>query len=443
MAYDLSTSTPGVFSRHDERCPLRDGGLCTCRVVTYRATSRRNGSEPGELSPEFMTIAEARVWQRGQDQWVDAAAEDTEPALTDLIDDFLTAAGHGDSEAWWGRPYTDGQLQELRSALRYADVELGGMPARLFSRSRIQGFVAELAEAGVPHGRIESIGAALNALADYGSSLGVLDGLRAEASPVGRYGEEAFRTPYAGPPNGMASHVPMYWPDPSIPAQVPAGGPRRMQEPTASGDAGNQGASGGDEAATDPPGAPGDTLANGAVDGAGDRGGGSSDAATAPWPVPPANTGWPPAPTAAWQAPPSYGGPPPPPSGYPPPPGGPYATPAYTYAGYPPPDATVPGGYYTPNAGSPPPGQYTTSAGYPPYFAVTQNGYPTPADYPAPPQMQTGFGRTPLGMPSPQATAAYEANYDATMQERFLWWTVRIIVIVFVLIALVLAAESV
>jgi hypothetical protein len=39
--------------------------------------------------------------------------------------------------------------------------------------------------------------------------------------------------------------------------------------------------------------------------------------------------------------------------------------------------------------------------------------------------------------------AAPDANYDATMQERWLWWTVRIIVIVFVLIALVLVAESV
>jgi hypothetical protein len=38
---------------------------------------------------------------------------------------------------------------------------------------------------------------------------------------------------------------------------------------------------------------------------------------------------------------------------------------------------------------------------------------------------------------------ATDANYDATMQERWLWWTVRIIVIVFVLIALVLVAESV
>jgi hypothetical protein len=38
---------------------------------------------------------------------------------------------------------------------------------------------------------------------------------------------------------------------------------------------------------------------------------------------------------------------------------------------------------------------------------------------------------------------APDANYDATMQERWLWWTVRIIVIVFVLIALILVAESV
>jgi hypothetical protein len=41
------------------------------------------------------------------------------------------------------------------------------------------------------------------------------------------------------------------------------------------------------------------------------------------------------------------------------------------------------------------------------------------------------------------ADAATQASYDATMQERWLWWTVRIIVIVFVLIALVLVAESV
>jgi hypothetical protein len=44
---------------------------------------------------------------------------------------------------------------------------------------------------------------------------------------------------------------------------------------------------------------------------------------------------------------------------------------------------------------------------------------------------------------APGAPDAPNAMYDATMQERWLWWTARIIVIVFVLIALVLAAESI
>ncbi|MCW2765767.1 MAG: hypothetical protein JWO11_1726 [Nocardioides sp.] len=67
----------------------------------------------------------------------------------------------------------------------------------------------------------------------------------------------------------------------------------------------------------------------------------------------------------------------------------------------------------------------------------------------------TGPFNAPYGAPgTPNGTGPFsstfgtpgtmpDANYDATMQERWLWWTVRIIVIVFVLIALVLVAESV
>jgi ABC-type multidrug transport system permease subunit len=56
-----------------------------------------------------------------------------------------------------------------------------------------------------------------------------------------------------------------------------------------------------------------------------------------------------------------------------------------------------------------------------------------------------GFGPPEYNPQTGQYTtpAEYQAHYDATMQERFLWWTVRIVVVVFVLIALVLAAESV
>ena len=56
---------------------------------------------------------------------------------------------------------------------------------------------------------------------------------------------------------------------------------------------------------------------------------------------------------------------------------------------------------------------------------------------------RTATSREPSAACSAPQTGAPTANYDATMQERWLWWTVRIIVIVFVLIALVLVAESV
>jgi hypothetical protein len=89
-----------------------------------------------------------------------------------------------------------------------------------------------------------------------------------------------------------------------------------------------------------------------------------------------------------------------------------------------------PGGAYpTPPPGFPP-GYGTPPPGY-------AYGYPTMQQQPT-----NAYGSGPLSaiLGSPGAP---DASYDATMQERWLWWTVRIIVIVFVLIALVLVAESV
>jgi hypothetical protein len=96
-----------------------------------------------------------------------------------------------------------------------------------------------------------------------------------------------------------------------------------------------------------------------------------------------------------------------------------------------------------------------------PYLPVS--GYPTPppppmpgvdasfASFVAPPATPSTFGA--MGFPAatgvagtsvvPGTPGTQNAVYDATMQERWLWWTARIIVIVFVLIALVLAAESI
>jgi hypothetical protein len=85
--------------------------------------------------------------------------------------------------------------------------------------------------------------------------------------------------------------------------------------------------------------------------------------------------------------------------------------------------------------------------GYPPYPGYqTPDGYPTPSGYPTQGDQSTGPQWAAIGtgaFQAPPGTPGFSAEYDATMQERFMWWTVRIIVIVFVLIALVLAAESV
>jgi hypothetical protein len=90
----------------------------------------------------------------------------------------------------------------------------------------------------------------------------------------------------------------------------------------------------------------------------------------------------------------------------------------------------------------PPPG-YSAEYAPPPY---PQTGYMTERAFTPPPAPQpygyeSGGVSSMFGLQTGQQNA--NANYDSTMQERWLWWTVRIIVIVFVLIALVLVAESV
>jgi hypothetical protein len=121
-----------------------------------------------------------------------------------------------------------------------------------------------------------------------------------------------------------------------------------------------------------------------------------------------------------------------------------------------PPPFTAPGAPRTP-----PPFAAPRANGTPPSFtAPGANGTPPSFTVPAtawtpPPYAPPGFVSGEMPQPHLNGTSGFfptmsggsatapEANYDATMQERWLWWTVRIIVIVFVLIALVLVAESV
>jgi hypothetical protein len=64
-AYDWTTELSGVFARHAADCPVREGGECTCGRLGYRASVRSNGNVRS-LSPVMGTLADAVAWQRHQ-----------------------------------------------------------------------------------------------------------------------------------------------------------------------------------------------------------------------------------------------------------------------------------------------------------------------------------------------------------------------------------------
>ena len=339
MAYDWKTELLGVFSRHVDSCPVRDGGECTCGPLGYRASVREWDSNRRTVSPTFETVHEALAWQRDQMAHQDAsrglAVERGE--LGALIDEFLQAAEDGMVRNGDGGPYSRDGVRALRGALSYVDSELGTMDVQDVRRRHVQALLDQLRGAGLAAARIRAVAHALDSV--YGYAI--------QRELVGFSPVVALQLPESE--NGVAYAVP----PPAATSSVPA----------------SEGA---------------------AVDAAGpDPAEQADDVQAAEYPAPPA---------------------------YPTPPPGPYATP--------------PGAYPTP------PGAYPTPPPYPPPYTGYATPYPAPA---TPPAGQSGIASAIFGAPA----ASPDADYDSTMQERWLWWTVRIVVIVFVLIALVLVAESV
>jgi hypothetical protein len=382
VAYDWKTELLGVFSRHADSCPVRDGGECTCGPLGYRASVREWDSNRRTVSPTFETVHEALAWQRDQMAHQDAsrglAVERGE--LGALIDEFLQAAEDGMVRNGDGGPYSRDGVRALRGALSYVDSELGTMDVQDVRRRHVQALLDQLRGAGLAAARIRAVAHALDSV--YGYAI--------QRELVGFSPVVALQLPESE--NGVAYAVP----PPAATSSVPA----------------SEGA---------------------AVDAAGpDPAEQADDVQAAEYPAPPAYPTPPPGPYAT---PPGSWPWPTPPGAYPPPPG-PYATPPGPYAAppgaYPPPGpyATPPGAYPTP------PGAYPTPPPYPPPYTGYATPYPAPA---TPPAGQSGIASAIFGAPA----ASPDADYDSTMQERWLWWTVRIVVIVFVLIALVLVAESV
>jgi hypothetical protein len=346
VAYDWKTEVPGVFSRHADNCPVREGGECTCGPLGYRASIRDWETGNRSVSPMYETLVEALAWQRDQ-----VASQDASRGLAldrgelgALIDEFLQAVEDGTA----GGPSSRGNVRALRGALSYVDSELGTMDIQDVRRRHIQALVDQLRGSGVPGARIHSIVDALQAL--YGYAI--------QRELVGFSPLVELQLPESD--NGVTHNGVPHRPPP-----LPTPTPTQTAAPA------------------------------------------FADTATHGW-----TAGDP------WAAPPPVGDP----WGAPPPVGEPWTPPPYS----PPPYTQPPFNQFPPQGQPPGPPGYT-SGGFPPPYA------PTPPSWTGP--LSTVLGAAPDG--------STQASYDATMQERWLWWTVRIIVIVFVLIALVLVAESV
>jgi hypothetical protein len=551
MAYDWSTSSPGVFALHEDTCPVRNGGRCTCEHRLYRAVIDRPGSDQGEFGPAFWTIAEARAWKRGQQ---DSLGESvlSPVSLSTIIAAFLDAAARGEVREPSGQPYTDQRLRELRGALSYADSEFGWIAVQEISRRQVQGLIDELHMAGLGATHLGVVAAALHSLYSYAIQRGAVEHTPIVDLTFPPRGDETFVPPPSSGrlaadgqaydfgqngSTGTSQWIPStaeyraavegpsggYQTSPDGPSAL-IGNPDAVYPPTNDYPTpGGQVAAGGGPTvfaassdAIHPPtnGYPpigGQPPPNGnpsEVTGISDVGYPPTNSYPPPGDQPPPKDGpntstpdpdavYPPAsghaapdgrsapgddpniptgtadavqpPTSGYPAP---GLPPlnneanaptgnpdavyPPTSGYPTAGGqrpGPPVPQGYPTTGFQP----APGYYAQPGYATPPPGYPTPDRQQFPSGYVTPSGYPTggyatPPGYPPPPAYATG--QAPQAPPQqwnstgafsslPMGTPADQAEYDANMQERFLWWTVRIVVIVFVLIALVLVAESV
>jgi hypothetical protein len=385
MAYNWTTEWPGVYAKHESNCPLRNGGDCTCEHVTYRASAKAPDGHSRLLSPEFDSAIEARDWLRDQRARLTAATAVAEegPTVSMVIKDFLAAAERGEARDRSGNPYAPQQLSQVRAALTYVESEIGPSPLQAVRRRHVQGVIDELHAAGLPSQRIVEVVSSFRDVFVYAIQRDLVD----------------F--------------------NPIVQLRLPAEDGQRPQTPQV----------------TTAPYAVGEQSANGNGRYATATQAPAPQAPVVPEPVAAA------APVTAADEPfpdePTYG------------PGMdvPVVEPAPVPQSPPVPEQWAP--VVPPPMASPP---APTTPGYPydpaPMFA-TQPTQPTqPTRMITPVGAETHYGTPTYGAESvatqPTVQAPPQNAQDGVfMSEQMFWWITRIVVIVFVLIALVLAAESV
>ena len=169
IAYDWKTEIPGVFARHADDCPVRNGRPCTCGPLAYRASIREWETNRRMLSPDFPTAGEAKAWLRDQRASLEAAGRVALESgnLGAVVEELLHAAEKGRVADPNGGRYPPDELRELRGALSYVATELGGMNIEDILPSDVEHLVERLRDSGLSAGRVDSVVAGLHALFSF------------------------------------------------------------------------------------------------------------------------------------------------------------------------------------------------------------------------------------------------------------------------------------
>ncbi|MFL5842476.1 MAG: hypothetical protein ACJ77Z_18680 [Thermoleophilaceae bacterium] len=459
MAYNWTTEWPGVYARHADECPLRRGGDCTCAHVTYRASAKAPDERSRILSPEFDTAIEARDWLRDQRARLTAASAVAEegPAVSAVIREFLGAAERGEARDHAGAAYNRQRVSEMRAGLAYVEGQMGSALIQSVRRRHVQALVDELHAAGLSSDRVIAVISTLRELFVYAIQRDLVDfnpivQLRLPADDRSAPGPapmdtSAYASGYSANGNGnraagdlnvaTAPYAPPFTAETSNSQTGWTPGAFDAVEPS-------------DQPFDDEPtyGPAGPVLAQEARNGAP-----SAPLGGATWPAfaaggpPRGAVQTPPSPAAVQPAPPTAALQTPPPSvaaPTPPPPAAPQAAPPPAAAQAAARAPWAPLSDEMPDLGAPATELYDVA----PMFAPPRSSPQTPV--PAPIGAETHYGTPTYGTEARTTQAPAQApkqtadSDDGVMvSEQMFWWITRIVVIVFVLIALVLVAESV
>src|SRR4051795_3313358 len=184
MSYTWRTKSPGIVGVHADRCPVREGGECTCGPAGYRASVEDPESGEPVLSPTLETLAEARAWRHEQQEAFDAwrASSEERPTVDSVIEDLLAAAARGSARDRYGRRFDAEGLRALRWALSgHVHEELGSMAIAEVRTRHVQALVDRLDAGGLSQRRVDAVVHALRSLFAYAQERDLVESSPAEA----------------------------------------------------------------------------------------------------------------------------------------------------------------------------------------------------------------------------------------------------------------------